>query len=140
MKTVSNNRKCFNQIKVTILTWLKDTIEAKRYKHNRETLATYSDHVIYLQILTLDNFILLLKVVIVLICISVLCWQVRKCLDRYLQYDTTTTLSVKRTGDSTFVALTVCPAYESAYKDEVLNIYGSYRRKYAWGKRHIIMF
>ena len=41
--------------------------------------------------------------------------------------------SVKPNGDVSFVAFTVCPAYENAYNNDKLTFYGSSRNEYRGG-------
>lgn len=75
----------------------------------------------------------LLKALVTTLCTIVLLWQLSKCLSRYLQYETTAILSVKKTGETTFLAFTVCPAFHHAYKDDILRQYGTSRKVYQRG-------
>ena len=51
-------------------------------------------------------------------------FQGSQCLIRWFGAETKAILSVRPTGDSTFVALTFCPSFEHAYKDASLAAMG----------------
>jgi len=53
--------------------------------------------------------------------------------DRYLTGDTKAILSVRETGDATFLAFTVCPSYDDAYKEDLLRELGLSRSQYKDG-------
>lgn len=59
--------------------------------------------------LSLKTFILVVNVVIILTCTATLIFQGSKCLMRYFSSDTKAILSVKKTGEATFLAFTICP-------------------------------
>ncbi|TRY78401.1 hypothetical protein TCAL_10417 [Tigriopus californicus] len=79
------------------------------------------------------NLVLTIKVAIVITCTVLLFVQSEKCFKRYFQYDTTATLSVKPTGEATFLAFSICPAFEAAYKNDVLDNYGITEKNYQKG-------
>ena len=64
--------------------------------------------------------LLLIKLSIILLCTTGLIIQGKACISRYLKYETTAVLTVKPTGEATFPAFTVCPAFERVYKDTLL--------------------
>lgn len=66
-----------------------------------------------------------INIFIAITCTGLLAYQTKVCLEKYLQSETRTVLKIKPTGDATFLAFTICPAYESAYKDDILNNFGS---------------
>ena len=47
--------------------------------------------------------------------------------------NTKATLSVKPTGEATFIAFTICPAFESAFKEDRLKVYNISRWDYKEG-------
>lgn len=79
------------------------------------------------------NLILMIKLAIIVTCTLLLFVQSEKCFKRYFQFDTTATLSVKPTGEATFLAFSICPAFEEAYKNDVLAKYGIRERNYQKG-------
>ena len=42
------------------------------------------------------------------------------CIQQYITEDTKATLSVQPTGDTTFIAFTICPDFINAYKTDLL--------------------
>ena len=57
---------------------------------------------------------------IVFACTCVLSLQIKGSVTKYLSFDTKAIISVKRTGDVTFIAFTVCPDFHNAYKRQKL--------------------
>ena len=56
-----------------------------------------------------------------------LAWKIYKSHLRYSDADQTATLETLPTKDTTFIALTICPAFDVAYKSETLESMGSNR-------------
>ena len=54
------------------------------------------------------------------------------CIQRYLHYKSKVIITMKESKKETFMAFTICPSYQAAYKADVLSNYGSnigeYRR------------
>ncbi len=73
------------------------------------------------RVFTWEHALLALKLLVVVTCLSVTIWQAQVALERFLARDTSTILAVKPTGNETFLTMTVCPAFGSAYKEDVLN-------------------
>ena len=93
-----------------------------------------------------------INLIIIFSCTGTLIYQSKTSLDRFLDYETkailtgmtniifsssgkgphtnSNILSVKPTGDVSFVAFTVCPSYEDAYNQEKLAFYGTTRDQY----------
>ena len=63
--------------------------------------------------MSLKTFILILNFIIVLACTATLIFQGSQCFIRYFSADTKAILSVKPTGQATFLALTICPRYDA---------------------------
>lgn len=83
---------------------------------------------------SLESLVLLVKMTIVVMCSSALFVQGLRCFLRYLDYQTSTILSVKPTGKAPFMAFTICPDYYMAYSEEVLASVGSSKVAYQRGR------
>lgn len=70
-----------------------------------------------------------LHISIVLACVLLLGVEAKTCLERYLQKETRAVLKVEPTGQNTFLAFTICPAYEHAYKENILTKLGTSREQ-----------
>lgn len=82
---------------------------------------------------SLKNIILVINIVIILACTGTLLFQGSKCLSRYLASDTKAIMSVRPTGETTFLAFTICPTFEEAYVNSSLDSLQIMRRQYKDG-------
>ena len=67
----------------------------------------------------------IINVSIILVSTVILFIQAKTCIERFIESDTKAIITEKRTGDTTFIAFTICPSYGDAYNEKVLEDYGS---------------
>ena len=65
--------------------------------------------------LSFKSFAIAVNIFIILICTATLVYQASQCIMRWLGEETKAILSVKRSGEATFLALSICPRFEEAY-------------------------
>ena len=75
----------------------------------------------------------IINVSIILTSTIILFIQAKTCIERFIQSDTKAIISEKRTGDTTFIAFTICPSYGDAYNQNILESYGSSVNQYRSG-------
>ena len=83
---------------------------------------------------TLSSIITLVQWSIIISCLICLIVQVVNCIEKYLKKDTRVIQTVMPLKDATFLAFTVCPSYDDAYKLEVLQLYGTSKDIYKKGR------
>ena len=71
---------------------------------------------------------------IIISCLICLIVQVVNCIEKYLKKDTRVIQTVMPLKNATFLAFTVCPSYDDAYKLEVLQSYGTSKHIYKTGR------
>ena len=74
-----------------------------------------------------------INLTIILACSGSLIFQAVLNIQKYLKYETRTLLTVKNTGDTTFLAFTICPTFHDAYKEDVLARFGTTKDAYKAG-------
>ena len=75
-----------------------------------------------------------LKGLIILTCLILLLTQVRKCLTKYLEYNTSATHTVRLTSQAAAMpSFTICPQYDVAFKQNYLQRFGMSREVYRTG-------
>ena len=75
----------------------------------------------------------IINVSIILTSTIILFIQAKTCIERFIQSDTKAIISEKLTGDTTFIAFTICPSYGDAYNQNILESYGSSVNQYRGG-------
>ena len=75
----------------------------------------------------------IINVSIILVSTVILFIQAKTCIKRFIQSETKAIISEKRTGDTTFIAFTICPSYADAYNAKVLEGLGSSVDQYRGG-------
>ena len=81
----------------------------------------------------LSTALILVQWCIIAACIGCLSHQGISCIEKYLSKDTRFIQTLIRSKDITFIAFTVCPSYHDAYKDKVLELYGTNKDAYKKG-------
>ena len=71
---------------------------------------------------------------IIIGCLVCLIIQGVKCIEKYMKKDTRVIQNIMPLKNATFLAFTVCPSYEDAYKLEVLQSYGTSKDIYKRGR------
>lgn len=71
-----------------------------------------------------NSLILVINVFVVLACTGGLIFQGSQCLKRFWDSETKAILSVKPSGEATFLAFTFCPSFKDAYNQKGLVKYG----------------
>lgn len=66
-----------------------------------------------------------LSFLIVASCLAALTYQCKTCIEKYLAKDSRVVIKVKSTGNTTFLAFTICPEYFESYKDDLLKKHNS---------------
>ena len=59
---------------------------------------------------------LTINVLVIVGCTLGLAFQASQCIRRYWKAETKIVLKIKPTGEATYLALTICPSYDDAYK------------------------
>ena len=75
----------------------------------------------------------IINVTIILTSSIILFIQGKSCIERYVQANTKAIITEERTGDTTFIAFTICPDYGDAYDENVLHYFGSTVNQYRGG-------
>ena len=73
----------------------------------------------------------MLRGLFIALCSLVLAFQIWQCIEKFSKFDTKLLLSLR--SNDHFPSVTVCPAYKEAYKQEILNFYGSTKSEYRKG-------
>ena len=68
-------------------------------------------------------------------CLVCLIVQGVQCIEKYLKRDTRVIQNVMPLKYATFLAFTVCPSYDDAYKLQVLQSYGTSKKIYKRGRK-----
>ncbi|TRY78400.1 hypothetical protein TCAL_10416 [Tigriopus californicus] len=71
-----------------------------------------------------NSLVLFINVFVVLACTGGLIFQGSQCLKRFWDSETKAILSVKPSGEATFLAFTFCPSFKDAYSQDGLAKYG----------------
>ena len=71
---------------------------------------------------------------IIISCLICLIVQVVHCIEKYLKKDTRVIQTVMPSENATFLAFTVCPSFDDAYKLQVLQSYGTNKDNYKRGR------
>ena len=92
----------------------------------------------YLSILS--SIITLVQWSIIISCLICLIVQVVNCIEKYAKKDTRVIQTVMPLKNASFLAFTVCPSYDEAYKLQVLQSYGTTKDIYKKGKTIVFTF
>ena len=75
---------------------------------------------------------------IIIGCLVCLIVQGVQCIEKYLKKDTRVIQNVMPLKSATFLAFTVCPSYDDAYKLQVLQSYGTSKKIYKKGRTIVL--
>ena len=82
----------------------------------------------------LSSIITVVQWSIIISCLICLIVQVVNCIEKYAKKDTRVIQTVMPLKNSSFLAFTVCPSYDEAYKLQVLQSYGTSKDIYKKGR------
>ena len=88
---------------------------------------------------TLSSIITVVQWSIIISCLICLIVQVVNCIKKYEKKDTRVIQTVMPLKNASFLAFTVCPSYDEAYKLQVLQSYGTSKKIYKRG-RPIVLY
>ena len=86
----------------------------------------------------LSCLITLVQWCIITTCLICLIVQGVQCVEKYLREDTRVIQNVMSSENTTFLAFTVCPSFDDAYKLHVLQSYGTSKDIYKKGRLMVI--
>ena len=84
----------------------------------------------------LSCIIIVVQWCIIICCLTCLIIQVVHCIKKYLKKDTRVIQTVMPSENATFIAFTVCPSFDDAYKLQVLQTYGTSKDNYKRGRNN----
>ena len=88
----------------------------------------------------LSCIITIIQFCIIIGCLVCLIVQGVQCIEKYLKKDTRVIQNVMPLKSATFLAFTVCPSYDDAYKLQVLQSYGTSKDIYKKGRTIVFTF
>ena len=84
----------------------------------------------------LSSIITVVQWSIIISCLICLIVQVVNCIEKYAKRDTRVIQTVMPSENATFIAFTVCPSFDDAYKLQVLRTYGTSKDNYKRGRNN----
>ena len=107
-------------------------LTAKKSKMSQKDWKNTSVKAKYLPILS--SIITVVQWSIIISCLICLIVQVVNCIEKYAKKDTRVIQTVIPLKNASFLAFTVCPSYDDAYKLQVLQSYGTSKDNYKKGR------